>query len=101
MTGTIDTKLKNERLSHTAAITITTQRERNVLVELLHAKCAHAHSTNIMHRYKIKITRSAARTYAVAIACVEKGLVRHGRDKISRSKGDAQKMNMGDRPLTR
>ena len=30
-------------------ITITTQRERIVLVELLHAEYAQAHSTNRMH----------------------------------------------------
>ena len=36
------------RPSHTAAITITTQREHILLVELLHAEYAHAHSTNKM-----------------------------------------------------
>ena len=33
----------------TKTITITTQRERTLLVELLHAEHAHAHSTNGMH----------------------------------------------------
>ena len=32
----------------TRTITIMTQRERVLLVELLHAQCAHAHSTNSM-----------------------------------------------------
>jgi hypothetical protein len=44
--------MRCKRPSHTAAITktitITTQRERILLVELLHAEYAHAHSTNGM-----------------------------------------------------
>ena len=32
----------------TKTITITTQRKRILLVELLHAEYAHAHSTNVM-----------------------------------------------------
>ena len=34
-------------------ITITTQRESIILVDLLHVEYAHAHSTNIMHSLRV------------------------------------------------
>ena len=60
-----------KRPSHTAAITkkmitITTQRECSILVELLHTEYAHAHSTNGM--------RSLCVVIVLVIAAVGPGL---------------------------
>ena len=49
-------------------ITITTQRERIVLVELLHAEYAHSHSTNRMRSLCIVIV------VVLVIAAVGPGL---------------------------